>query len=103
MARALDLHSRGQGFDSLILHEKEMIRSRNVIDWLRLTERPDCIGKVKGSTPLFSTASPNPSQGGGKRRGVIIKLKRKCCHTQTGKCVQNVKYWNTGKAGRLQK
>ena len=22
MARALDLHSRGQGFDSLILHEK---------------------------------------------------------------------------------
>ena len=23
MARALDLHSRGQGFDSLILHKKE--------------------------------------------------------------------------------
>ena len=29
MARALDLHSRGQGFDSLILHQKETKRRRD--------------------------------------------------------------------------
>jgi hypothetical protein len=29
LARALDLHSRGQGFDSLILHKKGRLREKS--------------------------------------------------------------------------
>ena len=38
MARALDLHSRGQGFDSLILHSKgrkEVYRKKKIGNWFK--------------------------------------------------------------------
>ena len=44
LARALAWHARGRRFDSDILHSCETI-----------LERPDAIGKVVGSTPIFST------------------------------------------------
>ena len=36
MARALDLHSRGQGFDSLILHPKEVRQYLKCLGCLKL-------------------------------------------------------------------
>jgi len=33
LARALDLHSRGQGFDSLILHERLKSRKKTTKKW----------------------------------------------------------------------
>ena len=55
MARALDLHSRGQGFDSLILHGSP-------------SRPPPRVGEKKNKQTR--EASPDPSQGGEKgKRG----------------------------------
>jgi hypothetical protein len=51
LARALDLHSRGQGFDSLILHKRSEKRS-SLTSWeVRLQEKviEDKEKKEKGS------------------------------------------------------
>ena len=49
LARAPALQAGGHRFDSDILHQREV----KSFDW----ERPDVVGKVIGSTPIFSTGS----------------------------------------------
>ena len=56
MARALDLHSRGQGFDSLILHQK----------------KPGEVSKEEGKTATVHTNSEENRRDSEKLSGVKI-------------------------------
>ena len=52
MARALDLHSRGQGFDSLILHDKKAEVRRQKSEGGGQKPEREFIKKLKQKLPL---------------------------------------------------
>ena len=65
LARACDWQSQGQGFDSPYLHAPSGCATGvkgGFFIYAQLGERPDAIGKVRGSIPLISTRPPDAPQ-----------------------------------------
>ena len=75
MARALDLHSRGQGFDSLILHKDGDGRTEYRARWLSEAEARE--HGVQNPVAERSRSPGERKRETGKRKGLSEELRQK--------------------------
>ena len=70
MARALDLHSRGQGFDSLILHIPEKVKFIDILEETKENRRKTLEGRFERLVGFISLTWVRARNSKKVRKGV---------------------------------